>query len=236
MESRLRLLLLIPTLALSLPGCALLGRERSEAPAGTSTAAPAETTAPTTTDVTTPVIEPQVERRTVKVPKIKTDDFEVGAYAGILSIEDFGTNSVVGLRLAYHITESFFLEGTAGQSRGGKTSYEELSGAAQLLTNKERDYTYYALSAGWNALPGEIFIGENRAYNTALYFVLGAGDTKFGGDNRFTANGGFGYRILMTDWLAAHLDVRDYLFDSDLLGNKKVTNNLEASLGLTVFF
>lgn len=234
MENWLRLFLLIPALASALPGCALLGR-RSTA-AEVSSAAPARTEGATTAEVTEPVIEPRVERRTVKAPDIDTEDFELGAYAGILSIQDFGSNSVAGLRLAYHITEDFFLEGTVGQSRAGKTSYEELSGAAQLLSDDERDYSYYALSLGWNALPGEIFIGENRAYNTALYFVAGMGDTKFGGDHHFTANGGFGYRILLTDWIAARLDVRDYLFDSDLLGKKKVTNNLEASLGLTVFF
>lgn len=234
MENRLRLLFLIAALA-ALPGCALLDRR----PAGTETVsatAPAQTEGATTADVTEPVIEPQVERRRIKTPGIDTEDFELGAYAGILSIQDFGTNSVMGLRLAYHITEDFFLEGTVGQSRAGKTSYEDLSGSAQLLSDDERDYSYYALSVGWNALPGEIFIGANRAYNTALYFVVGMGDTKFGGDHRFTANGGFGYRILLTDWMAAHLDMRDYLFDSDLLGKKKVTNNLEASLGLTVFF
>lgn len=238
MENRLRLLLLIPAFAWVLSGCA---STPTSASASTSSSAadsrtPNAVEGPTTTDVTEPVIEPQVERRKVKIPKIDTEDFELGAYAGILSIQDFGTNSVAGLRLAYHITEDFFLEGTAGQSRAGKTSYEDLSGAAQLLSDGERDYSYYALSVGWNALPGEIFIGENRAYNTALYFLIGMGDTKFGGNNHFTANGGFGYRVLLTDWIAAHLDVRDYLFDSDLLGKKKVTNNLEASLGLTFFF
>ncbi|HKW83304.1 MAG TPA: hypothetical protein VJN68_06075, partial [Burkholderiaceae bacterium] len=49
-------------------------------------------------------------------------------------------------------TEDFFLEATVGQSRAGRTSYENLSGSADLLTDSERDYTYYALSAGWNAL------------------------------------------------------------------------------------
>lgn len=238
MASWLRLLLLIPTLALGLTGCAMFGRDRPASDSGpvASETSTADSNAPTTTDVTRPVIEPEVERRKIKVPSIDTEDFELGTYAGLLSIEDFGSNSVVGLRLAYHITESLFLEGAVGQSRGGKTSFEQLSGAAQLLTDDDRDYTYYALSAGWNALPGEVFIGENRSYNTALYFVLGVGDTKFGGDNRFTANAGFGYRILLTDWLATHLDVRDYLFDTDLLGKKKVVNNLEASLGLTLFF
>jgi len=239
MESRLRVLLLMPTVALvttlSLSGCALFHRNKvADSTPDTATTVDSAS-APTTTAVTEPVIDPKIERRKVKTPKIAGSNFEFGAYGGILSIEDFGSNGVYGARLAYHVTESFFLEGSYGKSRGGKTSAENLGGF-QILSNNNRDYQYYALSAGWNALPGEIFVGENRAYNTALYLVMGAGDTKFGGDNRFTVNGGFGYRILLTNWLATHLHVRDYLYDSDLTGPKKVVNNLEASLGLSFFF
>jgi outer membrane beta-barrel protein len=183
-----------------------------------------------------PIINPQVERRKIKRRKIDTEDFEIGPYVGILSIEDFGSNAVYGARLAYHLTEDFFLEATYGHSRAGKTSYENLSGAAQLLTKKQREYDYYALSFGWNAFPGEIFIGPNRAYNTALYFVAGIGSTSFANDDSFTVNAGFGYRVLPTDWLAVHIDFRDHLYDTDLLGKKKVSQNLEAHLGLSIFF
>ena len=47
---------------------------------------------------------------------------------------------------------------------------------------------------------------------------LALGSTEFGGDKRFTVNLGFGYRLIATDWLALHVDVRDHVFDSDLLG------------------
>ena len=126
--------------------------------------------------------------------------------------------------------------GVVGRSRAGRTSYENLSGSAEILTDSERDYTYYGLSAGWNALPGEVFVGKNRAYNTAFYLVAGIGSTRFGGDDLFTVNAGFGYRILPSDWIAVHFDVRDYIFDTDLLGKKKIVNNLEAHLGLSVYF
>jgi len=181
------------------------------------------------------VIDPNIERRKIKTPKIDSENFELTAYGGILSIEDFGSHAVVGARLAYHVTESFFLEGSYGRSKGGVSSAETL-GSFQLMTDAQRKYSYYALSAGWNALPGEVFIGENHAYNTAMYLIAGVGRTSFGGDERFTINGGFGGRILLTDWLAAHLDVRDYLYDTELTGKKKVVNNLEASLGLSFFF
>ena len=235
--SRLRLLFLIALAATTLPGCALF-RRGEPAPAATA-GEPVQQAAPspvTGEPSTAPVIDPQVERREIKHTRIDTEDFEVGAYVGILSIEDFESNVVYGARLAYHLTEDFFLEATVGQSRAGRTSYENLSGSADLLTDSERDYTYYALSAGWNALPGEIFLGKNRAYNTAFYLVAGIGNTSFAGDDRFTVNGGFGYRILPADWIAVHFDVRDNVYDIDLLGEKKIVNNLEAHLGLSIFF
>jgi outer membrane beta-barrel protein len=235
--SRFRVLFLIAAAALVLPGCTLIDRLGG----GASETVPPASNAPAATgaegeSAERPIIEPQVERREIPRTRIDTEDFEVGAYVGILSIEDFESNVVYGARLAYHLTEDFFLEGTLGQSRAGRTSYEKLSGSADLLTDDERDYTYYALSLGWNALPGEIFIGENRAYNTAFYFIAGIGSTSFGGDDQFTVSGGFGYRILPADWIAVHLDVRDHVYDTDLLGEKKIVNNLEAHLGLSIFF
>ncbi|HLS79793.1 MAG TPA: outer membrane beta-barrel domain-containing protein [Steroidobacter sp.] len=226
--SRVRVLLLIAASACALPGCATLERIGG---------GPVETPQPPAEPVgDRPIIEPEVERREIRRARIDTENFEVGAYAGVLSIEDFESNAVYGARLAYHVTEDFFLEASLGRSRAGRTSYENLSGSAELLTDSERDYTYYALSLGWNILPGEVFIGRNRAYNSAFYLIAGIGATSFAGDDMFTVSGGFGYRILPTDWLAVHFNVRDHVYDTDLLGEKKIVNNLEAHLGLSIFF
>jgi outer membrane beta-barrel protein len=70
----------------------------------------------------------------------------------------------------------------------------------------------------------------------AVYFALGAGSTRFGGDDHFTVSLGTGLRLLATDWIALHLDARDLAFESDLLGKNKLTHNLQFSLGLTAFF
>jgi outer membrane beta-barrel protein len=232
--SRFRILFLIAICSTALPGCAWFGRGGDEAPEAIPPAAETETLGDPASE--RPIIDPQVERREIRRQRIDTEDFELGAYVGVMSIEDFESSAVYGARLAYHLTEDFFLEATVGQTRAGRTSYENLSGSADLLTDSERDYTYYALSAGWNILPGEVFIGENRAYNSAFYLVAGLGSTTFAGDDRFTVSGGFGYRILPSDWIAVHFDVRDHVFDIDLLGEKKIVNNLEAHLGLSIFF
>jgi outer membrane beta-barrel protein len=183
-----------------------------------------------------PVIEPDVARRDVKVANIDSENFEVGFSAGELSIEDFGVNTVTGLRFAYHISESFFLEGAGGRTTAGKTSFETLSGSAELLTDSQREYTYYDVSFGYNILPGEGFVGKGHAWNTQTYLIGGVGKTTFGGDDRFTINVGMGIRLIPLDWLAVHADVRDHIFDSDLLGTMKRTHNIELGVGLTFFF
>ncbi len=54
------------------------------------------------------VIEPDIYRRDINVPRIDTENFEITAYYGLLDVEDFGAESTVGVRVAYHITEDFF--------------------------------------------------------------------------------------------------------------------------------
>lgn len=183
-----------------------------------------------------PVIEPDVERREIDPPELDTENFEVGIFAGQMSVEDFGVNTVAGARFAYHITEGFFAELTAGRTDTEPTSFERLSGAAQLLTDSEREYAYYNLSLGYNIFPGESFIGRNRSLNTSIYVIGGVGNTRFAGDDRFTVNLGLGMRIMPLDWLAVHADVRDHILDIDLLGQEKTSHNLEAHVGVTFFF
>ncbi len=175
-------------------------------------------------------------RREVKVDDIDTEDWEVGVYGGALSVEDFGSNAVAGARIAYHVTENLFVEGTYGRTTLGETSFERLSGGARILTDSERKMTYYDVSVGYNLFPGEAFFGGRWAFKGSLYLLAGAGSTSFGGDDRFTVTGGVGYRLVTTDWLAFHLDVRDHVFQSDLLGTRDTRHNIELAGGVTVFF
>ena len=219
MESRVLVLLLGLTLCVGgLTGCARDRLVQAE-----------DTTQP-------PVIEPDIERREIEPPRIDTEDFEVGILAGQISVEDFGVNTVLGGRFAYHVTEGFFVELAAGKADTELTSFERLSGAAQLLTDSEREYSYYNVSLGYNIFPGEHFIGKNRAMNTQTYVIGGVGKTEFAGDDRFTINVGIGMRLMPLDWLAVHGDIRDHVFDIDLLGQEKTSHNLEATLGVTFFF
>ena len=85
-------------------------------------------------------------------------------------------------------------------------------------------------------LSAHSYLGRNLAMNSGFYLMGGIGSVDFAGDNHLAINLGAGYRVLPTDWLAIHIGVMDRVFDSDLLGENKVTNNIETLLSATVFF
>jgi outer membrane beta-barrel protein len=181
------------------------------------------------------VIVPQVDRREVKVPKIPSNDFVLGLFTGTYSAQNFGASSVSGVRLGYHITEFFFVEGTYGQTKVSDETFRQILPGGIFVNPKEK-LTYYNLNAGFNLLPGEVFIGRNKAFASALYLVAGVGSTKFVDQRRQTINFGIGSRVFLADWAAIQVDMRDHVYSLDLLGQRKNTNNLELTLGATFFF
>lgn len=195
---------------------------------------PAEAAAQSAESVPEPVIPAQVDRRNVHVPKISASDIEVGAFTGILSIEDFGANSTSGLRLGYHVTEDFFLEGMYGGSTVSDQSYRQLG--IPIFDSEEVPLTYYSLSIGYNLFPGEIFLGKNWAMTSAVYLLGGVGNVNFNSENHTTYSFGIGIRVLPVDWLSMRFEMRDLMFYSDLLGKNELKHNFEMTLGLGAYF
>ena len=133
MESRFRIFLLTVVLA-TLPGCATVRGWFHHKPAPASAQAEDDNAPPPR------VVDPEVARRKITVPKVRSRNVEVGLNYGVLSIEDFGTHPQYGVTAAYHITEDFFFRAEAGRATAGETSFETLSGT-QLLTGSERHFT-----------------------------------------------------------------------------------------------
>ena len=183
------------------------------------------------------VILPEVQPREVSEDAIDDESFEFGIFAGVLNIDNFGSEPVIGIKASYFTTEDLFLQLNYGMSSAGLTSFEDLSGEnVRLLTDDERDYTYYDVLVGYNIFPGEVFMTSKLTFNSAIYLVGGVGNTEFGGEDNFTTTLGTGYRIVLRDWLTWHVDFRDHIFKSDILNEDQVTHNLELSTGMTLFF
>src|SRR4029453_83932 len=164
-----------------------------------ATAAVAQTTTPATptNEPANPqVIEPAVPRRDVRVPKIPSNDIIVGAYLGTYSSEDFGASFVYGLRVGYHITEDFFVEGVYGTTKVSDENFRQILPGG-VFPQKEETLSYYNLSVGYNILPGEAFFGSKYAMAQALYLIAGVGSTTFLDQRNHTINFGLGYRVFL---------------------------------------
>jgi outer membrane beta-barrel protein len=195
---------------------------------------PAAATAQSAESVPEPVIPAQVDRRDVHIPKIKANDVEIGAFVGILSVQDFGAKSSYGLRLGYHVTEDFFIEGAYARSKVSDASYRRLG--IPIFSTEEVPLTYYNLSVGYNLFPGEVFVGSDWAMTSAVYLIGGVGNVNFNKENHTAYNFGIGIRVLPVDWFSVRFEMRDHMFTSDLLGKNELKHNFEMTLGAGAYF
>ena len=187
------------------------------------------------TQPTEQVVVPEVARREIKLPRFPSSDFEIGTFVGTYSTQNFGASLVGGLRLGYHVTEDFFVEGVIAQTKVSDASYRQVLPGG-VFPDETENLSYYNLSVGYNILPGEVFIGSKHAKPFSLYVIGGVGSTSFNQQRRATFNFGSGMRVYLSDRIALQVDARDHIFSLDLLGKNQSTQNLELTFGVTASF
>jgi outer membrane beta-barrel protein len=183
------------------------------------------------------IIEPNKTVTTVQAAAIDTEHFELGAYVGLLSVEDFNTNLVTGLSLSYHINKNFLAQVNYGTSTVGNPAYEEKL-LGNSLSDAGYDFKYVNLLAGYNLLDGRSFLGKNYKFNSAIYVVAGIAKVDFADESNNGFVVGASYRVVLTDWLTLHLDLRDTNVKRDLsnFNDPKNTNNTEMYFGINALF
>ena len=181
------------------------------------------------------VVVPEVDRRDLKLPRYPSNDFSLGAFVGTYATQNFGASLVYGMRLGYAITEDFFVEGSYAQTNVSDETFRQILPGGIFGSEKEK-LSYYNLAAGYNVLPGEVFIGANRALASAFYVLGGLGSTDFNDQQRQTIVLGVGARVFMKDSFALQVDMRNYIYSLDLLGKSQSTQNLELTAGFSFYF
>jgi len=185
-----------------------------------------------------PIVQPKVERRVIDKVAIDSENLELGLYTGLYSADRYGTGRVSGVRVAYHISEDLFFEATAGETDLKRPPEE---GLLQYYTIQDPDLVlqYYSINLGYNILPGEVFFSDNWAFNFAFYLLAGVGNTDITGEQRSTLTAGAGMRVLLTDWMALHFNLRDHILRHSYLGGigqEETIHNLETFTSITFFF
>ena len=230
MEIRFQRILLVTSLSLLVSMCLIAPTKANQS------AALVYFNETSLSDASSGKVDVDVERRTVVEDILDNENFELGVQLGVMSIEDFETNTWVSVHFAYHITEFFYAKARYGQSDAGQTSFEKLVNVPPLLTDEQRKLSYYGLNIGYNLMPGEVFLGRDFALNSIFSIELGGGTTEFAGDEKFTVNLTANYRVFLTDWLTWDIGMSDYIFDTNITGENKTSHNLNFTTGFAFYF
>ena len=180
-----------------------------------------------------PIIKPPVEEQKLKEAKIDTESLEMGPYYGVYALDGFGSSGVYGVRLAYHLTEDVFFEGVYGISRFDQETFRRLTGRSLVADEK---ITYWNAGAGYNLLPGQLFLTAKKTLNATIYLIAGLGQTQIDRQTHFTFDAGTGYKIYIVDWFEVRVELRTHILQTDLTGANQIMNNLEGTAALAVFF
>jgi outer membrane beta-barrel protein len=180
-----------------------------------------------------PAIQPETTEHEMKEAKIDTESLELGAFYGLYGMEGFGASGVYGFRLAYHLTEDVFFEGTYAATRFDQSTFQQLTGRSLVADDQ---VVYWNVDAGYNLFPGQIFLTRRKTINSTIFLIGGLGQTRVDQQDQFTFNAGTGFKLYITDWLDIRLDFRLHAFESDLTGKNEMTYNLEDTASIGFFF
>lgn len=180
------------------------------------------------------IIEPAEQQRDVHDAAIDTEQFEVGIFTGFIAVEDFNSNSVIGLSGAYHLNKRMMLLAHYGSSDIDRASFE-INTNSSFLSNADRKFTYVDLQFAYNLFPGKSFFGTGANFDSGIYLFAGLGKTKFAGDSGTGLVFGSSYRMVITDYMTVNFDFKDHLFKRDFTEDKQ-THNIEFTAGVNVLF
>ncbi|MFL0802846.1 MAG: outer membrane beta-barrel domain-containing protein [Agarilytica sp.] len=167
---------------------------------------------------------------------VNSELFDVSLVAGVINLEDFPAEYVIGANVTFKASEDFFLQYNYVQADVSKSSFEEADSSNVFAF--DRSFSHYDLLLGYNLFQGEFFGAGDSAHLSALYTVGGIGYTDFGGEENFTYTIGVGYQIEFSRKYVLRLDYRDYIYQTSLIigDEEKTVHNNQFSVGLGYLF
>lgn len=166
---------------------------------------------------------------------LDSEVFELGLFTGVLNVGDFGSEWALGVSGTFQASEDFFLQYNYLQADVGLSSFEESQG--RYFSGSDRRFVHYDLLVGYNIFQAEVYPSVGRANLSSFYLVGGVGETRFGGEERFTFTAGLGYQVALSRDVILHTDYRSYIYDSSLIRSReRSTESSQFSLGLKYLF
>jgi outer membrane beta-barrel protein len=168
------------------------------------------------------------------VNPIDPGKFEVGPFTGILSVEDFGSEAVGGIELAYHLRDNWLLQASYGRSEVDRAAFE--TSQRRFLSGDDREFEYLAFTGAYRLIHGRSFLGSDSRFYSDIRLLAGPERVSFAGSDEWGINAGLSYRVAFSERITANVDFREHIVERDFIGDDKTTFNTELRLGINMLF
>ena len=173
---------------------------------------------------------------TVRTGYYASDTFDGVVYTqqgkvGSVPLYTFG---IFALGYSYHMTEDFAVEATAGITQLTSKGGPELERTFAVLQDKSRRQLMFDAVLEYSLAHAKMRFGGSI---THFDFVLAAGGGVVDSvvSSGIAGTGGFGLKFFLGKAFAFRLDLRDHVFQQQLLAETFIVNDISATLGLSLF-
>lgn len=169
----------------------------------------------------------------------KSHRTEFGINGSWVGNDSYVRSAVLGGSLAYHMSESFYLEGSGGYFINYDTNNTDLLQNQFGITPDTDDLNFYgSVVAGWSPIYGKLsFLDKKIIYfDTSFYAGGGASDATVSGLSPH-ATVGIAQRFVFSKSVALRLDLKDNLILRDDTGvDSALRHVIFVGMGLSFFF
>jgi outer membrane beta-barrel protein len=166
---------------------------------------------------------------------LKRHRFELSGVGGFYASDALSSTYIYGGALAFYPSEDFGLEVLVTRS----PVQFRLEEPFNAFTGEEHFIASTAwqgiASMLWSPIHAKFKFSEQTIIHGDVFAVAGAGRTFHDSVMGLTWEAGAGFKLYLTRYLAFRFDVRDFLLPQEVLGRGRITNNLTALGGLSVW-
>jgi len=164
----------------------------------------------------------------------QTNRHELMVQGGYYVSDLFDGTFIVGASYAYHMTEDLAVEATFAYTRLESSGGPELERTFAVLGNQQRRELFFNADLVWVPAHAKMRIGGSIRHFD-LYLAGGAGVVDSALSSDIAGNGGFGLKFFLGRAYAIRFDVRDHIYQQQLLSRKVLVNDLTTMVGFSIY-
>ena len=176
------------------------------------------------------------ERRT-RVPRdfVKAQRHEISASGGYFVSDLFAATYVVGGSYTYHMTEDTAVEASGWFTHTAAGIVRDVEdGRATTLRDDYAPQTFFASTLLWYPFHGKLQLG-GAVVHFDFHLDAGVGVVSSQTSRGVTGVGGIGFKLYAGKAVAIRFDLRDLVYQQELLEQRFLVNDLALTAGLSLF-